>query len=170
MKFFPGVLGEILPYYDLSFISSVETFSCLVVFVISKEDLFEDYFKTLLDELVVEKLSLIPDHPKLVVGPSWLKHTGKVPETLRVNIMYPDVERDFFISMIEIFNKRWQTLDLISMMQEIQRTSHGKAGHSSYSRRFPFITIQDNLSTRLRFQKKDENSSLKETSDIAADI
>ncbi len=169
MKFLPGVLCEILPHYDLSFISSVETFSCLVVFVIGDETLFKNYFKTVLDELVVEKLSLIPDHPKLVVGPSWLKHTGKVPETLRV--MYRDVERDFFTSMIEILNKRWQTLDLISMMQELQRTSHDKAEHYYYSRRFPFFfTIQDNLSTRLRFQKKDENSSLKETPDIATDI
>ncbi|KAL9984365.1 hypothetical protein ACROYT_G006650 [Oculina patagonica] len=152
----------------VKWIHNQETFTCLVVFVISDWDQEYREFQTRLDELVVKKLSLIPDHPKLVVSPSWWKFIGKVPETLHV--MYPDVERDFFISMIEIFSKRWQTLDLISMMQEIQRTSHGKVGHSSYSRRLPFITIQDNLSTRLRFQKKDENSSLKETSDIAADI
>ncbi|XP_078359421.1 uncharacterized protein LOC144643904 isoform X2 [Oculina patagonica] len=149
-------------------IHNQETFSCLVVFVIGDEVLLEEYFKTVLDELVVEKLSLIPDHPKLVVSPFWLKRTGKVPETLHV--MYPYYERHFFTSMIEIFNKRWQTLDLISMMQELQRTSHDKADHYYYSRRLPFITIQDNLSTRLRFQKKDENSSLKETSDVATDI
>ena len=78
----------------------------------------------MLDGYVAKKLALFPNHAKLVVGPSWWGSIGKVPETLHV--MYPAKTWNAlstFTWMIEIFNKRWQTLDLISMMEELKRAS-----------------------------------------------
>ena len=173
----PLVFG-VLCMPNVSSISSVEKFSCVAVFVICDGILFDKYIET----CVVEKLVLIPGHAKLVVSPFGWKSIGKVPETLHV--MYPTDERhtpftclpnladqrnsSIFISwMIEIFNKRWQTLDFTSMMQELQRACYIRA---SYRQMSPVIIIKDNLSTRLRFQKTEVKSSLKETSDSATGI
>ena len=163
---------------NVSSISSVEKSSCVAVFVICDDTLFDKY----IEACVVEKLALIPGRAKLVVSPFGWKSIGTVPETLHV--MYPADERhtsfarqpnladerntSIFISwMIEIFNKRWQTLDFISMMQELQRICYIR---TSYRQMSPVIVIQDNLSTRLRFQKTEEKSSLRETSDSATGI
>ena len=124
----------------------------------------------MLDECVEKKLALLPDHAKLVVGPSWLKSIGKVPETLHV--MYPGDEQQepsTFTLMTEIFNKRWQTLDLISMMQELKRACYNKGDAYLVRRKIPFIIIKDNMSTRLRFQKTEENISVRATADIATE-
>jgi hypothetical protein len=106
-----------------------------------------------LEECVAEKLAVIPDHTKLVVSPYWWKSiAATVPETLHV--MYPDDGGlPVFTRMIEIFNKRWQTLDLISMMQELKRTA------ARAYRRYPSISIKDSLSTLPTFQKKEEEHS-----------
>jgi len=57
--------------------------------------------------------------------------------------------------MIEIFNKRWQKLDLISMMQELKRTTV-KDYHMCYGH---FISIKNRLSGLPTFQKKEEEHS-----------
>ena len=106
----------------------------------------------MLKECVIEKFALIPDHAKLVVGPSAFNSTAEVPETLHVNYHHDNV-LPFFTRMIEIFNKRWQTLDLISMMQELKRVLI-----RPYD--WPLsISIKDSLSTLPAFQKKEEDHS-----------
>ena len=111
---------------------------------------------------VVEKLALIPDHTKLVVIPhsaGW-KSIAEVPETLHV--AYGDRKSvPVLTQMIEIFNKRWQTLDLISMMQELIRARGPTVRHFELSSRDPHISIKvDSLSSLPKFQKKeDEHSS-----------
>ena len=107
-----------------------------------------------MEEHVVEKWALIPDRAKLVVSPSEFKSIGKVPETLHV--VYRDVgEVPFFTRMIEIFNKRWKTLDLISMMRELKRTVA-----TDYRGYKDLISIEDSLSSLPTFQKKEvEHSS-----------
>ena len=50
------------------FFFSIEKFTCVTVFIISDDEL---YSKVVLEELVVEKLALIPDHAKLVVSSSF---------------------------------------------------------------------------------------------------
>ena len=114
--------------------------------------------ETWVEDIIAEKFALIPGHAKLVVSPYGSANIGNVPETLHV--MYPAFRPDMtiFTWMVEIFNKRWQTLDLISMMQELKRTCY-KEVLVGYPRN-QNITIQDNLSTRLRFQKTGEKSSL----------
>ena len=107
---------------------------------------------------VVEKLALIPDHTKVVVTPhaGW-QSIAEVPETLHVAYPYrKDVP--VLTRMIEIFNKRWQALDLISMMQELKRATFKQFG---FGYRDPNISIKvDSLSCLPKFQKKeDEHSS-----------
>ena len=107
-----------------------------------------DYTEAVLEEIVVQKLALIPDHTKLVVAPLEFKSISVVPETLHVSYRSRDV-LSFFTQMIEIFNKRWQTLDLISMMQELQRSMYYE----------DIISIKNSLSTLPTFQKKEEEHS-----------
>ena len=115
-------------------------------------------YTKVLERHVVEKLALIPDHTKLVVVPDlgW-ESIAEVPETLHVVYPYrggvPVLTR-----MIEIFNKRWTTLDLISMMQELKRATFKQFG-LSYRDPHSFIKV-DSLSSLPKFQKKeDEHSS-----------
>ena len=114
------------------------------------------YTEVVLEELVVGKLALIPNHAKLVVSPSEFKSFAKVRETLHVR--YPShvaLQLPFFAHMIEILNKRWKTLDLISMMQELKRT----ATRDSAKHFRDFISIKDSLSSLPAFQKKEEENS-----------
>jgi len=117
------------------------------------------YSEAVLEEHVFEKLTLIPYHTKLVVSPSEFRSIDKVPETLHVSC-YSRFALPFFTHMIEIFNKRWQTLDLISMMQELKRTA---AADYRYPRDRMYYgnatSIKDSLSTLPTFQKKEEEHS-----------
>ena len=129
----------------------IEKFTCVAVFIISNDDL---YSEAVLEECVVEKLTLIPDHTKLVFSHCGWKNIDKVPETLQVS--YPSsFVFPFFTQMIEIFNKRWQTLDLISMMQELKRT-YVQGYRITYG---SSIFIENSLSSLPIFQKKEEEHS-----------
>ena len=108
----------------------------------------------MLEERVVEKLALIPDHAKLVFSPHGWKSIDEVPETLHVSYD-SSFGLPFFTQMIEIFNKRWQTLDLIAMIQELKRTTV-KDHRLCYGR---FISIKNSLSGLPTFQKKEEEHS-----------
>ena len=137
------------------FFSAVEKFTCIVVFVSS-----DNWLRTgFLERHVVEKLALIPDHTKLVVVPhaGWKSIAAEVPETLHVVYPYRE-DVPVLTRMIEIFNKRWTTLDLISMIQELKRATFKQFG---FSYRDPHILIKvDSLSSLPKFQKKgDEHSS-----------
>ena len=90
----------------------------------------------------------IPDHGKLVVSPPGWKSISKIPETLHITVKqtrhYPFkgiVRNDWplFTSFIEIFKKRWPSLDLISMMREFKRTWPND------------LEVKDNLSILPRF-------------------
>ena len=133
--------------FFIIFFSAIEKFTCVVVFISSDPELYTE----VLERHVFEKLALIPDHTKLVVVPhaGW-KSIAEVPETLHVNYD-PHNVLPFFTRMIEIFNKRWQTLDLISMMQELKR-----APNRPYDWLIS-ISIKDSLSSLPTFQKKEEN-------------
>ena len=130
-----------------------------------------------MEECVVEKLALIPHLTKFVVGPSEFRSIDKVPETLHVKypalhtrpysarkfrkppvVVYDDVrDLQFFPRMIDIFSKRWQTLDLISMLQELKRTES-----TNYRMDYMYsetMSIKDSLSSLPTFQKKEEEHS-----------
>ena len=83
----------------------------------------------------------------MVSPPGW-KSISKIPETLHITVKqarhYPFkgiVRNDWplFTSFIEIFKKRWPSLDLISMMREFKRTWRND------------LEVKDNLSILPRF-------------------
>ena len=101
--------------------------------------------------LIKEKLALIPD-TKLVMGHDQLANQSIARETLEVyfpwNILLATVR--------EHLEKRWQTLDLISVMQEVKRTLANSHAHH----RFPGEdgpTVRENLSCIPRLQKVDKS-------------
>ena len=140
------------------FFLAIEKFTCVVVFISCDYELCTKA----LERHVVKKLALIPHHTKLVVIPhaaGW-KSIAEVPETLHV--AYGDRKSvPVLTQMIEIFNKRWQTLDLISMMQELKRATGPTVRHFEFNFWDPQIFIKvDSLSSLPKFQKKeDEHSS-----------
>lgn len=135
--------------FDIFQFYPIEKFTCVAVFIISDNELVSE---AVLKECVIEKFALIPDHAKLLVGASWFNSTAKVPETLHVNYGAHSVS-PFFTLMIEIFNKRWQTLDLISMMHELKRATIRPHDWSLS------ISFKDTLTTLPTFQKKEEEHS-----------
>ncbi|KAJ7328528.1 hypothetical protein OS493_024443 [Desmophyllum pertusum] len=125
-----------------------DKFTCIAVFIISDD---KSSLEAMLEESgVMEKLALFPDHAKLVVTSSEWETIGTVPETLHVMYDLNSSIDEFYSLMIEIFNKRQETLDLVSMMQELRRTQLDRGIH---------LTM-DNLSTLLRFQKTEEKGSV----------
>jgi len=136
---------------------SIEKFTCVLVFMLCEDELYTKPAD--LEKRVFEKFALIPDHTKLVVSPHAVrkKRIDKFPETLHVSY-YSSHTLPFFTRIIEIFNKRWQTLDLISMMQELKRATNKDFQRGYFSA--PDMAIKvDSLSTLPTFQKKEEDHS-----------
>ena len=77
-----------------------------------------------------------------------MESISKIPETLHIILMETgyspfrrraDSDSQLFTSFIEIFKKRWSSLDLISIMREFKRTWPDN------------LEVKDNLSTLPRF-------------------
>ena len=97
-----------------------------------------------LRKLLAEKLT--PNDAKLLITPATVQWKGleEMPESLHV--MYCPRFQPFVDTMLKVLSKRWQTLDLISMMRELQRTlPHMVSDH--------LVTINDSLSSIPRLQK-----------------
>ena len=97
-----------------------------------------------LRKLLAEKLT--SNGAKLLITPLTAQWKGleEMPESLHV--MYCPRFQPFRDTMLKVLSKRWQTLDLISMMRELQRTlPHMVSGH--------VVTINDSLSSLPRLQK-----------------
>ena len=92
---------------------------------------------------LVEKLALIPDETKLLMVTRELELIEGVPETLQVVLQRYD--EDAVSILLEIFSKRWKTLDLISIMQEFQRTLTHKSGW--YGTGYTEVKIINSLSS-----------------------
>ena len=132
---------------------------CTCVVVLIRND-YDKLCTEVLERLVLEKLALIPDHTKVVVTPyaGW-ESIAEFPETLHV--VYNNHEGVPVVTrMIEIFNKRWQTLDVISMMQELKRGTGPTVKHFGFGYWNPHISIKvDSLSSLPKFQKKEDEHS-----------
>lgn len=119
-----------------------------------------------------EKLALIPDGPKLVVFPmpENVMTFKSIPEVLVVQHGPAYRNEDFQETLQEVFRKRLQTLDLVAMMYEVQRTFPLKTFSSlhyrrpissichDFSRNINNTIIDDRLSSLPRLQKTEENS------------
>ena len=96
-----------------------------------------------------EQMSAITDKLKFVVCPHYCCKDRALsgPETLLVAYNYWYGIPSFLKMLPEILNKRWQTLDVKTMMSELQRSS------------LEFMVEKDTLSSVHRFMRK-EGASL----------
>ena len=99
---------------------------------------------------MVEELNArIPNKTKLVFGQMHHRFPQTLSETLQVNVEPWDLNfalRKYRESaFINILNKRWQNLDLVSMMRELKRSLH-KFGCS--------VSINNSLSSLPRFNSE----------------
>jgi len=105
--------------------------------------------------IMMEKLASFPTATKLLVTPTWntrpSKELGEIPESLHVE--YRGGE-ETLSSILEVLSKRWQTLDLISIMKEVQRTLSMQKNSSGTIKK-----ITDNLSAVPRFHETTEEQS-----------
>ncbi len=105
-------------------------------------------------ESVTERLvSGIPDKIKFIIAPSPVSVPGPAPETLLITTHV--THEAFQTSILEILNKRWRTLDLISMMKEFSRSSYEKAKFM-FIRDPSVVQITDRLSSLPRFKKEED--------------
>ena len=128
---------------ELYFSDHQFTFFAMFQFSPLAPSLVSDCFKKLVPR--------IPDKPKLGVFDRNVIYTmADHPETLLVT--FPSHLKNLWRLLLEILNKRWQTLDLISMMAEFTRSVRVK-------QRWPItVTISDSLSSLPRFKRKEELS------------
>ena len=103
-----------------------------------------------------EKLALIPDTKVVIANNLPPMREGNISsETLEVYLS----EKGVLTTLLQLLSKRLDTLDLISVMQELQRTvsrtvRRHYSGRLSYSNFSPTpVQIRDNLSSVPRLQK-----------------
>ena len=131
----------------------------LYVIILSNAFMYERHSENVMTEirrLFREKLALIPD-TKLAIVDNRLANVWAnnaiARETLEVRYFLGDI---LLVTMLEHLEKRWQTLDLISVMQEVKRT----LASSHAQRRFPGredVAEHENLSCIPRLQKVDKS-------------
>ena len=94
---------------------------------------------------------------KLIIGSSSSQpHSWLYKELVEVSVPFSG---DVFLPlMLEIFIKRWQTMDLISMMRELERSLAGKSISLSslFLRDFEESIVKENLSCLVRFIMHEE--------------
>ena len=137
-------------FHVLQYFFYRETYLYCGVFIINQDSSILN--SSTLSKIVAKKLALFPNHTKLLVGAPYSRWIGSLPESLVVR--FSNIPVDIFVSsMIEIFNKRWYTLDLLSMMQELKRTL------VLTPRRY-VVNIESKMSTLPRFQKENGQGCL----------
>ena len=128
---------------------------------------WNEQLETMIGRCLKEKIAFIPN-PKLVITSfltCWRENEEIPRETLYVDCFdYRETGGIVQATMLELLNKRWQALDLISMMLELQRTVAIKFTRRYYLvKRGPLgdlernaVEVQENLSCLPRLQKTEE--------------
>ena len=104
---------------------------------------------------VTRKLTDIPDCTKLWITSYFSNRPrAEIAETLR---LFCDIRimSNVVATILEVFYKRWETLDIVSMMKEVERTVI-RDKSTIPSGWLPKVMITDTLSTLPRLQKKEE--------------
>ena len=106
-----------------------------------------------------EKLALIPDTKVVIANNMPPMREGNISsETLEVYLSGKGV----LTTLLQLLSKRLETLDLISVMQELQRTAPQTDPPYYYNRYhdvdYTRVQIRDNLSSVPRLQKMEEVS------------
>jgi len=120
-----------------------DDFSFFAVFNLLDLSLFSDVIRKL--------VSRIPNKTKFVVDAWPLR---KLSETLQVS--FPS---SCDISLLpEIVHKRWQTLDLVTMVHECKRSVYTRWEPKRSKFSLPSLTVTDTLSSLPRFKREDDLS------------
>ena len=141
------------PFFSLSAVDVTSTL--FVIFEIHEEKppswrKFPD-----LPRPVTEKLADIPDCTKLLIT-SQESDRLKIAETLLVSYYpYDRIRDDVLATILEVFYKRWETLDIVSMMKEVERTVNRT--RERFHRGWSEVLITDNLSTLPRLHRTEED-------------
>ena len=102
------------------------------------------------EAILSELMSAITNKLKFVVCPHYRYSSPydvlSGPETLLAAYKYRYFAPTFLKMLPEILNNRWQTLDVKSMMSELQRSSSD------------FMVTKDTLSSVHRFKRKEDTS------------
>ena len=101
-----------------------------------------------------EKLALIPDTKLLITDHSltYAKKENILSETLEVYLS----KKDELTALLDLLTKRLETLDLISVMQELQRTFSVDDSTRGMERRCSGVRMRENLSCVPRLQKTEQ--------------
>ena len=94
---------------------------------------------------MIKMLEILPDAAKIVMTRSRSNQAGEMSEALHV--VYNTRSDIFVSSMLEVLSKRWKTLDLVSMMQEVQRNLNYKEQFWHRKENQYVVEIKDSLST-----------------------
>ena len=108
-------------------------------------------------ESVKERLvTAFPTKVKLIIH-SLSRQPHSWPQKELVEVSAP-LDGDVFLPlMLEIFIKRWKTMDLLSMMRELKRSLAGESrGGFLFKRDFEELIINENLSCLVRFIMHEE--------------
>ena len=120
-----------------------------------------------LSDGVISKLSSgIPNKTKFVVGwlpeklteAPWFAVHPPLSEALRVAVCHFDWLKTFTTLLPVILNKRWQTLDLVSMVDEFKRSVLHDMGVRDPSLAAGLVKIKDTLSSLPRFKREKDLS------------
>jgi len=134
-------------------------YSLFAVFVAEMVRMYESPY--LVGEVMKRLVSEIPDKIKFFIG-SWIPISVRESSESLVVIAargeYALLER----LMLDILNKRWQTLDLISMMEELKRSVTKERNEPrkiwlAFPHDFLVVPVlTDSLSSRPRFKKEED--------------
>ena len=121
--------------------------------------------QNIIERCLKEKLAFIPN-TKLVITNSLLswKKSEEIPrETLHVSFSDYWQSGIVLTAMLELLKKRWQKLDLISVMLELQRTvaikltpQYGLLKRRVNRQEGEAVKVQENLSCLPRLEKTEE--------------
>ena len=130
----------------------------LYVIILSNAFMCEGHSENVMTEirrLFREKLALIPD-TKLVIANNRLANVWANNAIARETLEVYFLSDNRLPTVLEHLEKRWQTLDLISVMQEVKRTLASSHAHRRFPRREE-VTVHENLSCIPRLQKVDKS-------------
>ena len=106
-----------------------------------------DFYRSVPEAILIELKSAITNKLKFLVCPRYGYSSAydvlSGPETLLVTYNVWDLSPTNLKMLPEILNKRWQTLDVKSMMSELQRSSS------------EFMVRKDTLPSVHRFKRKE---------------
>ncbi|XP_068710441.1 uncharacterized protein [Montipora foliosa] len=119
----------------------------------------DESYPKLIDKGLANILENIPNAVKVVITGSRLDPFNEIPEALYV--VYETSGNVFAVTLLGILSKRWQTLDLVSIMQEVERElSFGRYNRPKITHRDSPMILKDRLSVYVRLRKADDTTTL----------